>query len=84
MTRQSSPWLRIPPSGWLLTSPNLVDVYLDTRPNDRVRAFVLGRAQVNVKTKYALYEELEPAAETGMSTTIFVPVPRRRPHHPKP
>ena len=26
-----------------LTSPNLVDLYLDARPNDRVRAFTLGR-----------------------------------------
>jgi hypothetical protein len=28
---------------WPLASPNLVDVYLDGRPNDRVRGFVLGR-----------------------------------------
>ena len=31
------------PRDWHLTSPNLVDLYLDARPNDRVRAFVLGR-----------------------------------------
>ena len=37
----------LPPSRWPLSSPNLVDVYLDTRPNDRVRGFILGRAQVN-------------------------------------
>ncbi|HET9554873.1 MAG TPA: hypothetical protein VFP50_18050 [Anaeromyxobacteraceae bacterium] len=28
---------------WPLTSPNLLDAYLDARPNDRVRAFALGR-----------------------------------------
>jgi hypothetical protein len=31
------------PHDWPLASPNLLDVYLDSRPNDRVRAFVLGR-----------------------------------------
>jgi hypothetical protein len=31
------------PRDWILSSPNLLDVYLDARPNDRVRAFVLGR-----------------------------------------
>jgi hypothetical protein len=28
---------------WSLTAPSLLDVYLDARPNPRVRAFVLGR-----------------------------------------
>ena len=28
---------------WTLTAPSLLDVYLDARPNPRVRAFVLGR-----------------------------------------
>jgi hypothetical protein len=28
---------------WPLASPNLLDVYLDARPNDRVRGFTLGR-----------------------------------------
>lgn len=32
-----------PASQWTLSSPNLLDAYLDARPNDRVRAFVLGR-----------------------------------------
>lgn len=46
--RLDTQWQRgIPPSGWVLTSPNLVDLYVDVRPNDRVRGFVLGRAQVN-------------------------------------
>jgi hypothetical protein len=33
----------VPPGDAALSSPNLLDVYLDARPNDRVRAFVLGR-----------------------------------------
>ncbi|HEX3777371.1 MAG TPA: hypothetical protein VHV51_23015 [Polyangiaceae bacterium] len=31
------------PSAWAFSSPSLLDVYLDARPNDRVRGFVLGR-----------------------------------------
>jgi hypothetical protein len=46
--RLDSQWSEgLPPSEWALTSPNLLDLYVDVRPNDRVRAFVLGRAQVN-------------------------------------
>ena len=46
--RLDTQWQKgLAPSQWLLTSPNLIDLYLDVRPNDRVRGFVLGRAQVN-------------------------------------
>jgi hypothetical protein len=46
--RLDTQWQKgLAPSQWLLTSPNLIDLYVDVRPNDRVRAFVLGRAQVN-------------------------------------
>jgi hypothetical protein len=31
------------PSFWSYSAPSLTDVYLDARPNDRVRGFVLGR-----------------------------------------
>jgi hypothetical protein len=31
------------PADFSLSSPNLLDVYLDARPNERVRAFALGR-----------------------------------------
>jgi hypothetical protein len=34
-----------PPSKWTFSAPSLLDVYLDARPNDRVRGFVLGRMQ---------------------------------------
>ncbi len=33
----------VPPSDWIFDAPTLLDVYLDARPNDRVRAFALGR-----------------------------------------
>ncbi len=33
----------VSPGDASLSSPNLLDVYLDARPNDRVRGFVLGR-----------------------------------------
>jgi hypothetical protein len=31
------------PGAWSLAAPSLLDVYLDARPNPRVRAFILGR-----------------------------------------
>lgn len=31
------------PQNWSLSAPALVDVFMDARPNDRVRAFALGR-----------------------------------------
>jgi len=33
----------VEPGDWPVASPNLLDVFLDTRPNERVRAFALGR-----------------------------------------
>jgi hypothetical protein len=33
----------VPPSRWPIDSPNLLDVFLDARPNDRVRGMALGR-----------------------------------------
>jgi len=33
----------VAPADWSLSSSNLLDLYADARPNDRVRAFVLGR-----------------------------------------
>ena len=31
------------PADWSLSAPSLLDLYLDARPNPRVRAFILGR-----------------------------------------
>jgi hypothetical protein len=33
----------VDPGDWTLAAPSLLDVYLDARPNERVRAFALGR-----------------------------------------
>jgi hypothetical protein len=42
--RANANWSKgVPPSEWTLDSPNLMDLYLDVRPNDRVRAFALAR-----------------------------------------
>ncbi len=40
---QSFPLEGQPPKDWSLSAPSLLDVYLDVRPNDRVRGYVLGR-----------------------------------------
>lgn len=42
--RATTTWSRhSAPDRWPLSSPNLVDLYVDSRPNDRVRAFALAR-----------------------------------------
>jgi hypothetical protein len=42
--RASTTWYRdTAPAQWTFTDPSILDVYLDARPNDRVRAFALGR-----------------------------------------
>lgn len=42
--RALTTWNRgVPPSRWALSTPLLTDLYADARPNDRARAFVLGR-----------------------------------------
>ncbi len=38
----------VPPSDWVLSAPALVDGYLDARPNDRVRGFLLARLQYDL------------------------------------
>jgi hypothetical protein len=39
-----------PPSAWSFTAPSLVDAYLDARPSDRVRGFLLARMQYDPTT----------------------------------
>ena len=39
-----------PPSQWAATMPNLLDLYLDARPNDDVRGLVTGRLYFNPLT----------------------------------
>lgn len=40
---QASAYQDTAPRGWPFSSPDLLDAYLDARPNDRVRGYVLGR-----------------------------------------
>jgi hypothetical protein len=40
---QSFPLQGQPPKDWSFSAPSLLDLYLDVRPNDRVRGYVLGR-----------------------------------------
>jgi hypothetical protein len=42
---QSFPLQGQAPKDWSLSAPSLLDIYLDVRPNDRVRGYVLGRMQ---------------------------------------
>ncbi len=51
---------------WALSSPDLLDVYLDVRPNDRVRGFALGRM---------FYDPTTPREPTGVSALFGTPVP---------
>jgi hypothetical protein len=44
------------PGNWSFSAPSLLDVYLDARPNDRVRGFVLGRM---------VYDPTLPASASG-------------------
>ena len=46
------------PGDWSLTSPTLMDVFFDARPNDRVRAFALGRMT---------FDPLQPAVASAIS-----------------
>jgi hypothetical protein len=57
--RSQGQWQQgLPPSQWSLTAPSLVDAYLDVRPNDRVRGFLLARLSYDLS-----------AATSGSSTT---------------
>lgn len=49
------------PGEWNLQSPGLLDVYLDARPNDRVRAYVRGRLAHDPTVD----EDAEPSAPPG-------------------
>ncbi len=46
-----------PPSKWALSAPTLTDLYLDARPIDRVRGFVLGRM---------FFDPTQTASATGL------------------
>jgi hypothetical protein len=57
--RSQGQWQQgLPPSRWSLTAPSLVDGYMDVRPNDRVRGFLLARLSYDLS-----------ASTSGSSTT---------------
>ncbi len=60
---------------WPLTSPNLLDAYLDTRPNDRVRGFVLGRLSYDPTAPTAGGERTAVPGQGGTSTLAFGTTP---------
>ncbi|WP_242338862.1 MULTISPECIES: hypothetical protein [Anaeromyxobacter] len=56
----------VPPADWALSSPNLLDLWLDARPNDRVRAFVLGRMRYDPTAPVTSGAPSLSAAEQGI------------------
>ncbi len=61
----------VDPADWPLSAPALLDVYLDARPNDRVRAFVLGRMAYDGTLEGEGAAQL-PAGSTDPSLEDFV------------
>lgn len=60
---QSTANERTEPKNWGISSPTLLDVFFDARPNDRVRGFVRGRMS---------YDPLLPADSTGLSSASLL------------
>jgi hypothetical protein len=67
----------VKPRDWALSSPNLVDLYLDARPNDRVRAFVLGRMSYDPTLGEA--EAALPGAPAAEDLAGVLATPRSNP-----
>jgi len=57
---QSGAYEDTPVSRWGVSAPALLDVYMDARPNDRVRGFALGRMS---------YDPLLPASTTNLNAS---------------
>jgi len=53
------------PQDWSLSAPSLLDLYLDARPNPRVRAFILGRMSYDPTLPLST-----PTINTGMTTMM--------------
>lgn len=66
----------VDPGDWYLTSPNLLDTYLDTRPNDRVRAFVLGRLSYDPTLSRTSVALSQPSAGVGDASATVASNPR--------
>jgi hypothetical protein len=54
---------------WSLAAPSLLDVYMDVRPNPRVRAFILGRMSYD-PTAAAVGAPLPPGATSGSGALV--------------
>lgn len=61
----------VDPEDWPLSSPNLLDVFLDARPNDRVRGFALGRMSYDP----TLDGEVEDAGQASFQDLLAGPPP---------
>jgi hypothetical protein len=57
------------PAAWALSAPSLLDLYLDARPNPRVRAFILGRMSYD-PTAAATGAALPPGATSGAGALV--------------
>ena len=58
------------PGNWSFSSPSLLDAYLDARPNDRVRGFVLGRMVFDptLPTSSSNAESIRAVSATGSTS----------------
>jgi hypothetical protein len=66
MRGEASAYQDAAPRNWPFSSPNLLDLYLDARPNDRVRGFVLGRMSWDPTVRSSgASGSLSAGAETG-------------------
>lgn len=59
---QSTAYDHTQPKRWGMSSPSLLDVFLDARPNDRVRGFALGRMS---------YDPLLPSSQSSVSSATL-------------
>lgn len=55
-----------------VSAPSLLDVYLDARPNDRVRAYVVGRLQYNPLSTSYVVPGLSFGSTTSSSTSVLL------------
>ena len=62
MRLQSASYEHTEPKRWGISSPSLLDVFFDARPNDRVRGFAQGRMS---------YDPLQPPSQSGVSAATL-------------
>jgi hypothetical protein len=67
------------PGDWPLAAPGLLDVYLDARPNERVRAFVLGRMAYDATLEGTGEERVLAVPEDPAFEDLLVASPAQNP-----